>query len=423
MEKSLWSTLLGLRGNARGAVYVEPLWGIPFNLYAPYISIYMLALGLRDSQVGLVTSVSLAGQIVFAALSGIITDKLGRKRATLIFDVLSWSVPCLLWAVAHDLTWFLVAALVNSMRRVPDNSWTCLLVEDTDPRELVHIYAWVYIAGQLSVFFAPIAGLLIQHYSLVPTVRGLYVFAFVLMTTKFLTLNAMVTETNQGRARMKETRSRSVLSLLGEYRAVARQVLHTPETLYTIALMAIVSIVTIVQSTFWSIIVTERIHIPAAHIALYPFARSGIMLLCLFVVVPRMQGLHFARPMWVALGGFLASQIILVTVPDRGYGLLLLSTVLESCSYAVLGTQTDRLTVINVDPQERARIVSIAHVAVLASTTPFGWIAGLLSQANRTLPFVLNMGMVLLGMWVVSRLSRTGSDRTTELPQHAQSPA
>jgi len=39
-------TLKNLRGNARACVYTEPLWGIPFNLYSPYISVYMIALGM-----------------------------------------------------------------------------------------------------------------------------------------------------------------------------------------------------------------------------------------------------------------------------------------------------------------------------------------------------------------------------------------
>lgn len=413
MSHSLLDTLRNLRGNARGAVLTEPLWGIPFNLFAPYASLYMLALGLTDTQVGLVTSVALAGQIVFALLSGIITDKLGRKQATFVFDILAWSVPCLLWASAQSLVWFLVAGLINSLRRIPDISWNCLLVEDTDPADLVHIYALVYLSGQLSVFFAPLAGLWISHFSLVPTVRGLYLLACVMMTIKFVLLNTLVTETQQGQVRMAQTQGRSVLALLREYRGVVRQILATPQTLYTIALMVVMSIVMMVQSTFWAILVTQRIHIPAGHIALYPFARSLMMLLFLFLVVPRLRGIHFSRPITVACVGFLLSQILLVSIPPKGYMLLLLSTLLESCSFAVLGTQMDRLLVINVDAQERARIVSIAHVVVLACTTPFGWIAGLLSDRNPINPFVMNVALLVLGIVLVGHLRNTGSDTDT----------
>ena len=56
---SLVATLKTLRGNARGCVVTEPLWGIPYNLFAPYVSVYMLALGLTDGQIGLITSICL----------------------------------------------------------------------------------------------------------------------------------------------------------------------------------------------------------------------------------------------------------------------------------------------------------------------------------------------------------------------------
>ena len=42
-------TLLNLHGNPKYSVYTEALWGIPYNLVAPYVSVYMLTLGLKDN--------------------------------------------------------------------------------------------------------------------------------------------------------------------------------------------------------------------------------------------------------------------------------------------------------------------------------------------------------------------------------------
>jgi MFS family permease len=163
MDQSLFRTLRELRGNARGCVFTEPLWGIPYNLYAPYFSVYMLALGLTDAQIGTVTSVGLVFQIFWAMMSGAITDKLGRRRATLISDFVSWSIPCLIWAVSQNFTYFLVGAIFNSVWRVSHTSWTCLLVEDTDPKLLVDVYAWIYIANLVVAFIAPFGGLLLER--------------------------------------------------------------------------------------------------------------------------------------------------------------------------------------------------------------------------------------------------------------------
>ena len=174
--------------------------------------------------------------------------------------------------------------------------------------------------------------------------------------------------------------------------------------------MAIVSIVTTVQSAFWAILVTQRVRIPTDHIALFPFARSLMLLFFLFFVTPHLRGRHFGRPLIIAFAGFLASNLLLMCTPQKGYGLLLLSTLLECCSYAVLGTQIDRLMVINVDAKERARIVSISHVVVIACTTPFGWIAGVLSERSPVNPFVMNTFLLAVGIVLVRLLRGTGSD-------------
>ena len=115
MSHSLIITLRSLTGNPRGCVYTEPLWGIPYNLIAPYASVYMVALGLTDQNIGLVLSVSWGFQVLWALLSGAITDKLGRRRTTLIFDILAWSVPALIWAFSQNIWWFLAAGIMNSI--------------------------------------------------------------------------------------------------------------------------------------------------------------------------------------------------------------------------------------------------------------------------------------------------------------------
>lgn len=385
----LITTLKSLHGNARGVVLTEPLWGIPYNLYAPYVSIYMLALGLTDAQIGLLASISLALQIFWTLLSGALTDKLGRKRTTLIFDLLSWSVPCLIWAVAQDFTYFLVAAIFNSIWRVTHNSWQCLLVEDIDPRLLVDIYSWIYIAGLVAAFFSPLTGLLIARLSLVPTLRGLYLLSFVLMTAKFLIMNEMVTETRQGLIRMRETQGQSLWAIVGESWQVLQEVARTPATLFTGALLLIVSISSMISSTFWSILVTEKLQVPAQYLAIYPFARSMTMLAFFFLVMPRLRHVDVRRPMVFGFVGLVITQAILITAPARSYLLLLVATILEGCSIPASTTLLDKLIAISVDPRERARIIAILYVAVIALTAPFGWIAGQLSEINRSLPFVL----------------------------------
>jgi MFS family permease len=393
----LITSLKELKGNARGCVYTEPLWGIPYNLYAPYVSIYMVALGLSDKQIGLLVSISWAFQIFFALLSGVITDKLGRRLTTLIFDILSWSVPALISAIAQNYWYFLGAAVINSVWRVTHNSWTCLMVEDTDPDQLVDIYSWVYIAGLLVAFFTPLAGLLIKSFTLVPTMRGLYLFASIMFTVKCITTYKLTRETERGKVRMHETKHQSVFKVLSGYGGVFREVLRTPQTLYTAGIMLILSICTMINGTFWAILVTEKLHIPNQNLAIFPFVKSVTMLVFFFVVIPHMRALHFQVPLVVGFAGFVLSQLLLVTIPEKGYGLLLVSILLEACSVATVSPLVDQMTVRTVDPKERARIQSILYVGIILITSPFGWIAGTLSEINKNLPFFMNILLFTAG--------------------------
>lgn len=397
MNHSLITTLKSLRGNPRGCVYNEPLWGIPYFLYLPYVSIYMLTLGLSESQIGSIISISWGFQVFFALFGGVITDKLGRRLTTLIFDVISWTIPSLISAIAQNYWYFLIAGIINSVWRVTHNSWNCLLVEDADKDQLVDIYSWIYIAVTLSGFVAPLAGLLIGEFSMVPTVRGLYIFAAIMFTIKAVITYQMTEETAQGRIRMEETRHQSMFSALSEYRGIFQTVLRTPQTLYTAGIMLVVSITTVISGSFWSIIVKEKLLIPEENLGMFQFVRSAVILFFFFVVMPRLNKMHFKLPMAIGFLGFILSHLILITSPQQSYVFLVANVILEACCFAAVSPLVDRMTVMTVDAKERARIQSILAVGIILLTSPFGWIAGTLSESNKIYPFLLNIALYAIG--------------------------
>jgi MFS family permease len=362
----------------------------------------------------MLTSIGLAFQVLFALLSGAITDKFGRKRTTLVSDLISWSIPMLILTASQNLYFFLAASIVGSMWRISSTSWLCMLVEDADQKQLVHIYTWIEIAGYSAAFFSPLAGLLIDKFTLVPTVRGLYLFAFFMMTAKFLVFNYYVTETRQGKIRMQETKGQPLLSLLRGYRGVFLQVLRTPRTLLTVSIQLVMSIGMTIANTFWAILVTGKLHIPESNIAYFSFFRSVAMLVFFFLIMPRISSLRFKRPLLIGFLGLIASQTLLISMPEKNYLLLLVTILIDAWSIALINPFLGSTITVNVDPQERARIMAIISVVVISLTSPFGWIAGRLSEVNRVLPFVLNIVLFAIGLilvpvaaWAVKRASET----------------
>lgn len=399
----LIETLLSLKGNPRGCVYAEPVWGIPYNLFAPYASVFMVAIGLSDSQVGLLLSISWACQVIFSLLGGAITDKLGRRLTTLVFDVISWGLFALISALAQNFWFFLAGAFVNSVYRVTQNSWSCLLVEDADPAQLVGIYSWIYIANIMAGFFAPLGGLLIARYQLVPTVRGLYVFAAAMFTAKAVLTYILTTETRQGEVRRLETRGMSLASILSGYGGVLRSILSSRQTLYLAAIMIIVNVTSMISGSFWAILATGKLGLPAQAIAAFPFIKSAILIALLFTVTPRLSKPKFRVPMAFGFVLYAASQALYALAPVHGYFFLIAGTVLEAGGLAIATPLVDRLTALAVDPAERARILAMLFVCVILVSSPFGWIAGQLAQADNSLPFFLNL--VLYGIGAVLALA------------------
>ena len=84
LKHPLLRSLFELRGNPRACVLTEPMWGLSMNLCLPYATVYMLTFGMNDVQVGIVSSVYMFSQMIFAFLSGAIIDKLGRRKSTAI---------------------------------------------------------------------------------------------------------------------------------------------------------------------------------------------------------------------------------------------------------------------------------------------------------------------------------------------------
>jgi len=404
---ALFRTLRELKGNPRITVLTELMFGIPFNLFSPFLSVYMLALGVTDQGIGTIASAGLAFQILGALLSGVIVDKYGRRLTLFIADLVSWSVPCLIWAAAQDMRFFLAAAMLNGLFRISHTAWTCLMVEDAEEHHLVHIWTWVTIFGICASFFTPLGGWFVGRFGLVPAMRGLLIFGCAMLTAKALVLYLFSHETARGQQRIEETRQRSWFSLLGEYRSVLNLIFRSKPILAALSLMIIANIFLTVNGSFWGVLFTTKLGFAESQISIYVMLRSIIIALCFFLIGPQLTNMrHFRLPLWIGYATGFVSQALLVFMPPQTVALLVISVALEGVGAALINPMLESLLAIALESHERARLSAIVYVILLAFTSPFGWIAGQLSAIDRALPFAMNMGLFVIGaglVWLISR--------------------
>ncbi|MBO0609851.1 MFS transporter [Myceligenerans salitolerans] len=413
----LWRTFLELRGNPRACVWTEPLWGLSMALVLPYASVFMLALGLRDAQIGFLATVAMLSQVAFGLAGGIITDRFGRRATTAWFDVIAWVIPCLVWAFAQNFWFFLVASLVNGALQVTQNSWDCLLVEDAERSKITRIYSLVKVAADCSALFAPLAAVLVAQLGLEPAVRILYVNAAVVMMVKIVWLYVWSRETRQGRIRMDATRGHTAWRLVAGYRGALGLLFRSRGSSLALAVAALTAAVLLVNGTFWQVVVSERLHVPYEFLPFFPMVRSVLSVVFFFTLIPLLTtAVDLKRATLWGFGAHLGGQIVLVAIPAADgtatvstYVFLGVCLLLDSFGAGMLAMLAEALVALHVDEGERSRVMALQRTFIMLAAAPFGWISGWLSGIDRTYPFVLTSVLLVVGLvlaatrWVPTR--------------------
>ena len=371
------------RGNPRTLVLIEPLWGVPYNLIAPFATLYMYTQGITDVQIGLILSVTMAVQVLFSFLGGILSDKLGRKFTTMMGDFFGWGLACLVWAVSNNFWLFLAAAILNCFEQINQTAWYCLLIEDACPKDLVGIYTWVNIGGLVAIFFAPLSGLFVRSYSIVPVVRVLYFLFALTMILKTLITFRFCHETKQGKIRRAETRGISVFHMLGEYRQLIPGMLKNRGVLKAVAV---------------SVILSENF------LALFPILNAAVMLIFMIGLQHRINATKFRIPLWIGLALYIVAALVLIFSPADRLGFVLLYVFIAAVAAALVNPRKDALLQLNITPQERARLNALIMASTVALSSPFGYLAGWLSSMDRRLPFVFTLLLFVTAMFVIGRI-------------------
>jgi len=73
--------------------------------------------------------------------------------------------------------------------------------------------------------------------------------------------------------RIKKTRHKSLFSLLGEYRSVFGQILHSKPILAALSLLVIANIFGTVHGSFWGVLFTTKLGFAESQISLYVMLR------------------------------------------------------------------------------------------------------------------------------------------------------
>jgi len=237
------------------------------------------------------------------------------------------------------------------------------------------------------------------------------------MSIKIFILYLVSKETGIGKIKIMESKGKNIFQLAGGYGGVIKIILRSKGMVFSILIAALAGITVMINNTFWQIIVNKKLLVPESALPLFMVFRSILAIVFLFFVIPKLLKGVLKIPLFLGFAAYIIGQGLLIMIPTGGmliYPLLCLSLVFDGFGLGILGMLSESLISLHVNPEERARIMSIRYMIIMMATAPFGWIGGFLSDISRNLPFVLNIIVLTVGIVVTLVYYRKENDHSAE---------
>ncbi|HUO58447.1 MAG TPA: MFS transporter [bacterium] len=167
---------LGLPRRQAVAIYAGLLWVIPGAMVMQFEPLYMVRLGLSETEVGSYRAFMNLVGLVGYFIGGSVADFWGRKRTIVLFDSLSWGGYCLSMGLASN-KWSCVAALFFfAMVSASVPAYFGLLSEGISARKRATVFSVLQMVNQMpSALFLPLlGGLWVAKAGLVDSTRQMY---------------------------------------------------------------------------------------------------------------------------------------------------------------------------------------------------------------------------------------------------------
>jgi MFS family permease len=399
-------SLAGLPKNARNAILVEPLWavfGVVIMYYAP---LYMTSIGLSSTQVGWIGSIMLAFSFVFQTLAAPITNRMGRKRTSLIWDLISWTLPMLIWTFSQSFAAFAIAAILNSSVRIVSVSWSLLVIEDVDPGDRSRVFAILNLIAAACGLMTPVVGLLIGKYGVESTLRVYYFLGAISMTTMFFLRNALTIETQNGLAAMLEHQGLHPWESLKKNFQSLNALKDTKGLLWLIAFYVLTFFIE-QMNLFQILYFSQTLRFGALAVSLVPVSGFVITAIMYGFVLKRLSSFPVEQTLVFTCALGLIGAILMVLIPAGNLSVLLL--VISVLAGATFLTKTYRDTVLfsHLPTQGTADLFSAVQVLTMLFSIPASAIAGTIFSAQPVMLFVLIavLNLALLAMaYMISKL-------------------
>ncbi|NLK07294.1 MAG: MFS transporter [Firmicutes bacterium] len=405
--KQILATFKPPEGNARALVASEPFWGTVISWYNLYGPLYMVALGVSKTQVGLITAIGLTVQVLAALLGGYFSDHFGRKRTMQIADAVGWVIPSIIWLSARSTIHFFLAAALNGLFHAAVPAWGCLLVEDTKPEKRQPIYAMVQMMFVGSGLLVPIGGLLVKRWGIITGGRIIYGLGLVLILCAIAIRQRGVEESSIGQD-IAGISGGSPKETLEEFIQALRMLKDSPTIFILFLVQTLAMFSASIRNVYSAIYMTDSVGLGLSPsvIALVPATISATMILMLVLFVPRLRPEHANWGLQIGAFGFTIGSLAMLLAPPNLMLFPLISSICIGFGTAIFEPIRQASLANAIPDRSRAKMNSVIAVFTLISTIPAGPAAGLMYKLNPRLPFAAVTILYIVVQFLILQLGK-----------------
>ncbi|HYH02222.1 MAG TPA: MFS transporter [Bacillota bacterium] len=392
-------SIKSLKGNTRISVLVEPLWGIPFSLYSFYLGLYMKGQGITSEQMGFLISIGFIASVIFAMLGGVITDALGRKRTTLIFDFLSWPLALLIYFFSGNFLMFALAQVVNSLGRIVAVSWNLMVVEDADPEQQVAAYNLINAINLSAGILTPLAGIIVKHYGIIGGEKIILVFGVISMSAMILVRNYFYRETQVGQQILDERKAQTKTGTLKVDLSLFKSLADKPTTLmalfFSILFNAYIPIGTF-YSLYYAPFLTEILKLDKAAIAILGGINAGVVLAVFLLLIPLLNRFNRACVLVAGIILQISALLMFITIPPGNFFTTAVAVIIFALGFGMVKPFIDSILANATAGKERAGIYAIHNTLVSFCSAGLGLVSGYLYALKPLWIYLISIVFLLI---------------------------
>ena len=398
--------------NTRVTILAQPLWAIPAGLVMPFASLYMMRLSLSSQQIGLISSLSTLATAIAALFAGWLIDTMGRKRALLCFDTLTWIIPYFFWATASSFEGFLLAGLLHGPVIINSIVYECYHVEDVPLPMRMTSLRYQTIVSSLYGFMPLGMGLLINRYSFIPAMRGCYwlglVCSLLFVGTKWLFLRD--TEIGLAKRRQSAGGGFSLADMLRRNVDAIRYVLRNRDLAILYLIEILMLFASAVVALFLMPSLSALLRVSDAIISLHPILTTSVSFLTTLGIMPRIPVRRHAAMLGGALVALCCGTFCLAIARFGGmYPLLALQVLCggfaSSCTAVLLQARIQN----SLTDDMRSNVMSAFQLTSMLIRLPTGVLGGLLYASSPQAPFALSCVVYACAAALYWRFARRGA--------------